>query len=84
MVRMPWGGRIPRAQLLAWQYYGDRLNESGCVGDSYVMTSVTFGQTIAALEKGQDAKFIEQAKTQAEDLWRDNGMRAMKEQGCGT
>jgi hypothetical protein len=84
MVRMPWGGRIPRAQLLAWQYYGDRLNESGCVGDSYVMTSVTFGQTIAMLEKGQDAKFIEQAKAQAEELWRNNGARAMKEQGCGT
>jgi hypothetical protein len=47
------------------------------------MSSVTFGQTIAMLEKGQDAKFIEQAKTQSEELWRNNGARAMKEQGCG-
>ena len=33
MVRMPWGARMPRAQLLAWQYFGDRLNEGGCMGD---------------------------------------------------
>jgi hypothetical protein len=83
MVRMPWGGRVPRVQLLAWQYYGDRLNESGCAGDTYVMTNVAFAQTIAMLEKGQDAKFIEQAKTQADDLWHNNGERAMREQGCG-
>lgn len=83
MTRMPWGGRIPRAQLLAWQYYGDKLNEAGCSGDAYVMASMTFAQTEAALEKGQDAKLIEQAKEQAENLWKDNGARAMREQGCG-
>jgi hypothetical protein len=82
MVRMPWGGRIPRAQLLAWQYYGDKLNETGCSGDAYVLASVTFAQTIGMLEKGQDAKLIEQAKAQAEALWNDNGARAMREQGC--
>lgn len=82
MVRMPWGGRISRAQLLAWQYYGDKLNETGCSGDVYVPASVTFAQTIGMLEKGQDAKLIEQAKAQAETLWNDNGARALREQGC--
>jgi hypothetical protein len=84
MVRMPWGGRIPRVQLLAWQYYGDRLNESGCAGDAYVLTTVAFAQTLAMLEKGQDPKVLEEARTQAENLWRDNGARAMREQGCGS
>lgn len=83
MLRMPWGGRIPRVQLFAWQYYGDRLNETGCTGDAYVMSAVGFAQVIAMLEKGQDAKLIEQAKAQSEDLWRDNSARAMREQGCG-
>lgn len=83
MVRMPWGGRLSRSQLLAWQYFGDRLNEAGCMGDGYVATSATFAQTIGMLEKNQDPKLTETAKTQAEDLWRDNGARAMKENGCG-
>ena len=83
MMRMPWGNRFSRTQLLAWQYFGDRLNENGCMGDAYVMSSLGFAQSIAALEKGQDAKLIEQAKSEAEKLWRDNGARAMKEQGCG-
>lgn len=83
MMRMPWGGRLQRAQLLAWQYFGDRLNETGCTGDAYVQNSVAFTQAIAMLEKGQNAPLIEQAKTQAGSLWQDNGARAMKEQGCG-
>lgn len=83
MVRMPWGGRLSRTELLAWQYFGDRLNESGCMGDAYVGSAMTFAQTIQLLEKGQDARFMEQAKAQAEDLWRDNSQRAMQEQGCG-
>ena len=82
MVRMPWGSRFPRSQLLAWQYFGDRLNESGCMGDAYVVSATLFAQTIALLEKGQDAKLFDDAKAQAETLWRDNGARAMKEQGC--
>lgn len=82
MVRMPWGGRLHREQLLAWQYFGDRLNEAGCTGDGYVQNSVAFTQTIALLEKGQNAQLVGQAKTQAESLWRDNGARARKEQGC--
>lgn len=83
MVRMPWGGRIPRVQILAWQYYGDRLNEAGCAGDAYIATAATFAQTIGVLEKGQNEQFIEQAKARSEDLWRSNSTRAMTEQGCG-
>lgn len=83
MMRMPWGGRLPRAQLLAWQYFGDRLNEAGCTGDAYVQNSVAFTQTIAMLEKNQNAQLLDQAKTQADSLWQESGARAKKEQGCG-
>jgi hypothetical protein len=83
MMRMPWGGRMTRAQLLAWQYFGDRLNEAGCMGDAFIPTTVTFAQTIQLLEKGQNPKALEDAHAQAESLWKDNGARAMKEDGCG-
>lgn len=83
MVRMPWGARIPRPQMLAWQYFGDRLNESGCMGDAYIPTSMGFAQSIAVLEQGQAVSVLEAAKKQADQLWNDNGSRAMKENGCG-
>jgi hypothetical protein len=82
MARMPWGMRMNRAELLAWQYFGDRLSEAGCVGESYVMATITFDQTIKALSQRQDGKFLEQSRAQAEELWRDNGERAKREQGC--
>jgi hypothetical protein len=82
MARMPWGARLSRVQHLAWQYFGDRLNEAGCMGDAYVPSAIAFTQTIKMMEKGQDAKMLEQAKAQADELWRDNGARATKEQGC--
>ena len=82
MARMPWGGRIPRVQLLAWQYFGDRLSEAGCVGDAYVMSTITFDQTLKAFEQRLDQTMIEQARAQAERLWQDNGERAKREQGC--
>lgn len=82
MVRMPWG-RLTRSQMLAWQYFGDRLNEAGCMGDSYLANSLMFAQTLALLERSVDPKALETAKGEAENLWRDNGVRAMKENGCG-
>jgi hypothetical protein len=82
MARLPWGARMTRSQALAWQYFGDRLSEAGCVGDGYVMTTINFDQSIKVLEQRQDAKFLEQARAQAEELWRDNGERAKREQGC--
>jgi hypothetical protein len=43
---------------------------------------VAFDQAIAALEKSQDAKLLEQARSDANALWDANGERARKEQGC--
>jgi hypothetical protein len=81
MVRMPWG-RFPRDELLAWQYFGDRLNEAGCMGDQYVPTTLAFGQTIGLLERNVDPKMLEQARTRTEALWNEHGVRAMHENGC--
>jgi hypothetical protein len=82
MVRMPWGARLGRQQMLAWQYFGDRLNEGGCMGDAYVPTTLAFGQTIQLLERNADPKLLEAARTQAETLWTEHGVRAQKENGC--
>lgn len=82
MARMPWGRQIARAQMLAWQYFGDRLNEAGCMGDAYLATSLGFSQTIPMLERGQPPNILEAARSQAESLWNDNGARAKKENGC--
>jgi hypothetical protein len=81
MVRMPWG-RFSRDELLAWQYFGDRLNEAGCMGDQYVPTSLAFGQTIGLLERNIDPKMLQDARTKADTLWSEHGVRAMKENGC--
>jgi len=83
MARMPWGMRMKLDQLLAWQYFGDRLSEAGCVGENYVTATVTFDQTIKALEQRMDAATLERARGQADAIWRDNGERAKREQGCG-
>jgi hypothetical protein len=82
MVRMPWGARFTRQEMLAWQYFGDRLNEAGCMGDQFVPTTLAFGQTIALLERNMDAKFLEAAHAKADELWSEHGVRAMKEDGC--
>ena len=82
MVRMPWGRQMQRIQLLAWQYFGDRLNEAGCMGDAYIVTSLGFSQSIPMLEKGQPPQVLDAAKAQAETLWKDHGERAKKENGC--
>lgn len=82
MMRMPWGGRLTRPQILGWQYFGDRLNESGCTGDGYVQNTVVFAQAIAVLERGLPPTVLEQAKAQAETLWQDSAERAKREQGC--
>ena len=82
MVRMPWGQQMARTQLLAWQYFGDRLNEAGCTGDAYITSSLGFAQTLPMLEKGQPPNILEAAKTQADSLWKENSERAKKETGC--
>ena len=82
MARMPWGRQMPRVQLLAWQYFGDQLNEAGCMGDAYIVTSLGFAQSIPMLESRQPTQVLEAAKSQAETLWKENGERAKKENGC--
>lgn len=82
MVRMPWGARMPRPQLLAWQLFGDKLNQDGCMGDAFVPTTLALGQTISMLTSVMDAEDLEQTKTQFDALWKEHGVRAMKENGC--
>jgi hypothetical protein len=82
MVRMPWGARLTRPQMLSWQYFGDRLNEGGCMGDAYVPTTLALGQTIALLERNADPTVLEEARKQAQTLWTEHGVRAQKENGC--
>jgi hypothetical protein len=82
MVRMPWGARIPRPELLAWQLFGDRLNESGCMGDQYVPTSLAVSQTIGMLTRVLDNDELEESKKKFDSLWAEHGARAMKENGC--
>ena len=76
MVRMPWGDAFTRHELLAWQYFGDRLNEAGCMGDQFVPTSLAFGQTIQLLERNLDPTRPGRcAQAQAEALWNEHGVR---------
>jgi hypothetical protein len=82
MMRMPWGRRMARIELLAWQYFGDQLNEAGCMGDSYIVQATAFAQSIRALSKGMESQALDAARTQANQLWRDNAPRAQKERGC--
>jgi len=82
MMRMPWGNRLTRPQLLAWQSFGERLNESGCTGDAYVQNAVFYTQSLAMLQKGQPPAVLEQARSQTETLWQENAERAKREQGC--
>jgi hypothetical protein len=82
MMRMPWGMRLTRQQLIAWQSFGERLNEAGCTGESYVQSAAFYTQNLAGLQNKQPPKVLEEAKAQLETLWRDNGERAKREQGC--
>jgi hypothetical protein len=82
MVRMPWGARIPRPELLAWQLFGDKLNENGCMGDQYVPTSLAVSQTIGMITKVLDNDELEETKKKFDALWAEHGARAMKENGC--
>jgi hypothetical protein len=82
MMRMPWGRQIPRAQLLAWQYFGNRLNEAGCMGDQYIVTALGFSQSIPALVKSATPQMQDAAIEQADALWKENAERAKKELGC--
>jgi hypothetical protein len=83
MMRMPWGMRLARAQLIAWQQFGERLNEAGCTGDGYVQNAAFYIQSLNTLQAKQPPKVLDEAKKQLDTLWEQNGERAKREQGCG-
>ena len=85
MVRMPWGGRFTRPQMLAWQYFGDRLNEAGCMGDAYVPTTLAFGADDRAAGKKRGVRTVleEARETQARGaVERATACAREKENGC--
>lgn len=82
MMRMPWRGRLRPEEIVAWQYFGDRLNEAGCMGDGYVGGTVQFSQTLAQLEKGLKPDMLSAGQQLAEKYWNDFGDRAKREQLC--
>jgi hypothetical protein len=51
MLSLPWGSRLPPEQLLAWQYFGDALNEAGCMGDAYLKYALRLAQAIRRMEQ---------------------------------
>jgi hypothetical protein len=79
---MPWGVQLTREQLLAWQYFGDRLNEAGCFGEHYEDLVPQFLDTTARLEKGQPQDVIKRGHDLADQYWTQFSPRAKREQGC--
>ncbi len=82
MMRMPWRGRLKPEEIVAWQYFGDRLNEAGCMGDGYVGGAVQFAQTLAQLEKGLKPDMLLAGQQLADKYWNDFSERAKREQLC--
>lgn len=82
MMRMPWRQRLKPEELLAWQYFGDRLNESGCTGEGYLGAAVNFTQMLGQLEKTVRPDVVTAGKQLADRYWTDFGERARKEQLC--
>ena len=82
MMRMPWRTRLKPEELIAWQYFGDRLNEAGCMGEAYVGAAVNFAQTLTQLETGVRPDVLSAGKQLAERYWTDYAARAKREQLC--
>lgn len=82
MMRMPWRQRLKPDELIAWQYFGDRLNEAGCGGEGYVGAAVNFAQMLGQLEKTVRPDVVAAGKQVADRYWNDFSERAKKEQLC--
>ncbi len=82
MMRMPWRQRLKPEELIAWQYFGDRLNEWGCAGEGYIGAAVNFTQMLGQLEKNVRPDVVAAGKQLADRYWTDFGERAKKEQLC--
>ena len=52
------------------------------VTTALLSATLAFGQTIAMLERGQSPTVLGEARSQADALWAEHGVRAMKENGC--
>jgi hypothetical protein len=82
MARMPWGVQLTREQLLGWQYFGDRLNEAGCLGQLYPTLVVQFVDIIGQLEKNQKPDVLKHGHELGDQYWTDFSARAKRQQGC--
>ena len=82
IARMPWAGRLPMEQRLAWQYFGQRMNEAGCYGSDYLSMYASLREAVLAYEKAIGADLQKPAEELAERYWRDYGARAQREQKC--
>jgi hypothetical protein len=82
MMRMPWRQRLKPEELIAWQYFGDRLNESGCTGEGYIGAAINFTTMLGQLEKTVRPDVVTAGKQLAMRYWTDFGERAKKEQLC--
>jgi hypothetical protein len=82
MMRMPWRARLKPEELIGWQYFGDRLNEAGCMGEGYMGAAIAFAQTLAQLETGVKPDVLSAGRQLADRYWQDFGQRARREQLC--
>lgn len=82
MAYMPWGVQFTREQLIAWQLFGDKLNEAGCFGEHYEELASQFLDTTARLEKGLPSDAVKRGHDLADQYWTQFSPRAKREQGC--
>ena len=82
IARMPWAARLPMEQRLAWQYFGQRLNEAGCFGDNYLPMVRLLRENVIAYEKAIGSQVREQAQKISEQYWQEYSARAQREQQC--
>lgn len=82
IMRMPWRARLKPEEIVAWQYFGNRLNEAGCSGNGYIGMAATFGRTFMQLEKGLKPDVLSAGQQLADRYWTDFGERAKREQMC--
>lgn len=82
IARMPWAARMPMEERLAWQYFGQRLNEAGCFGDNYLPMYRLLRENVTAYEKAVGGKLLPQAQQITERYWQEYAPRAQREQQC--
>ncbi len=81
IARMPWAARLSMEQRLAWQYFGQRLNEAGCFGENYLPMFALLRENVIAYERVVGAAQAQAAKL-ADQYWAEFASRAQREQHC--